>query len=145
MHASSSKNNHYGLQWQPMLSPFALLVRDKPPNQAVHLMIGLGAFNHSNMSFQWTNNKANTSQATWGFVPKTLWFTFLITGRDLFNIMCFQLFSTYKNSNKELPRFSRTPFMGIPSAAFRPICGIIDKLMAVYCSWEESKIYVQVS
>lgn len=27
--------------------------------------------------------------------------------------------------------------MGIPTAAFRPICGIIDKLMAVYCSWEE--------
>lgn len=30
--------------------------------------------------------------------------------------------------------------MGIPTAVLRPICGIIDKLMAVYCSWEENEI-----
>lgn len=35
--------------------------------------------------------------------------------------------------------------MGIPSAVLRPVCGIIDKLMAVYCSWEENEVYVQVS
>lgn len=71
------KQPFFKLQELPLWTPettnaytFALLVKDKPKTrQCTSWIVSLSAFNHSHtggyMSFQWTNNKANTSQGTW--------------------------------------------------------------------------------